>query len=113
MNTIKVVGMKSLVPVSQIMYILGRRNYSEIHTVDGKFTLSSMTLKAFEEQSSDLIRIHKGTLVNPAFIRKVTLAEPGEQCLLAPITMRNGTKLVVARRRCELLLSIKKPGYHI
>lgn len=110
MNIIKVAGIRTPLPIVQIMYILGRGNYSEVYTANGERILTSMTLSLIEKQSGDLVRIHKGTLINPDFIKKVSFDKSAKQRKLAPITMQDGMKLAVSRRRNEVLLLAKAVG---
>jgi len=106
MNTIKVAGVKKPIPTSHILYVLGRGSYSEVYTDDGKHVLSSMNLKTIEEQSTELIRIHKATLVNREFIDQTTPPELLKKGNVALVTMRDGRLLSVARRRWEVLFAL-------
>ncbi|RZM21863.1 MAG: LytTR family transcriptional regulator [Pedobacter sp.] len=105
MNTIKLAGVRHPLPLSHIMYVLGDGNYSDAHTDDGKRILSSMTLKTIEGQSKGLIRIHKGALVNPAFIDQAASHVLLKKRTFAFITMQDGKMLSVARRRWAMLIA--------
>lgn len=106
MSTIKVAGVKKPISIFRILYVLGRGSYSEVYTDDGKHVLSSMNLKTIEEQSTELIRIHKATLVNRAFIDQATPPVLLKKGSLALVTMRDGRLLSVARRRWAVLLAL-------
>ncbi|RYF64746.1 MAG: LytTR family transcriptional regulator [Cytophagaceae bacterium] len=64
----------------------------------------TMTLKAIEGQSQGLIRIHKGALVNPAFINQSASRLLLKNRSFAFITMQDGKMLSVARRRWRVLV---------
>jgi DNA-binding LytR/AlgR family response regulator len=51
-----------------LSYIIGEGNYSHIHFIDGSKVLFSRTLKAFEAQYPNLIRMSKSLAINPASI---------------------------------------------
>ncbi|RZM21875.1 MAG: LytTR family transcriptional regulator, partial [Pedobacter sp.] len=103
-----VAGIKNPLSISHILYVLGRGSYSEVYTVDGKHVLSSMTLKLIEEQSKELIRIHKNALVNGAFIDQATPHILLKKGVSAFVTMRDGRLLPVARRRWTVLFALDK-----
>ena len=107
MNAIKVVGVRNPIPLSQIMYIIGNGNYSEVYTDEGKHILSPMTLSALEMQSSDLLRIHKGALVNPDYVIETVSPLSVKSRVGNEIMMQDGHPLKVARRRWHILRKIK------
>ena len=64
---------ESSVRVSDIMYINGASNYTEVHT-DRKKVVLSITLKEFEEAYKEypFLRVHKSYIVNMLNIRKIS-----------------------------------------
>jgi two-component system LytT family response regulator len=64
----------NLIPINQIIHVLGDDNYSIFHLQNQtKGLISSRTLKYFEQQlgSFGFVRIHKSHLVNMVFVDKV------------------------------------------
>jgi DNA-binding LytR/AlgR family response regulator len=76
-----------------IVRVRGDNNYSYIFTSDGGRYLLSQTLSRIAAQLPGFIRIHKGHLVNPAFVRGIT----GKSHRY--VRLRSGQDLPVARRR--------------
>ena len=74
----------------------GNGNYTIIHFVDSsKFLMVAQTLRYFEEQIPDFIRVNKSALVNPTYIEDVTRA--GSKIMFLRLT--DGVELLVSRRR--------------
>jgi DNA-binding LytR/AlgR family response regulator len=68
-------------------------NYTIVHRECGSKQILSYTLKRFEEMLSDntsFVRIHKGYIVNKAFISEIKPLN---------VVMRSGAVLPLARRR--------------
>lgn len=103
MNAIKLAGIKEPVPVSQIMYVLGDGNYSNVYFSNGKLILASMTLKDIQKQSTTFLRISKGTLVYRRFIVVNTPSQRINK-RIETICMQDGKDLSVSRRRWRVLL---------
>ncbi|WP_080056294.1 LytR/AlgR family response regulator transcription factor [Spirosoma aerolatum] len=80
---------------SQVMYLAGDVNYCFIYLKGGKQILSSRTLKWYHQRWPQFIRIHKGYLVNPAYVRRWMIISP----VLAFTIMTDGVSLSVGRRR--------------
>lgn len=59
---------KRTIPVSSIEYIEGLGNYTIVHLSGQKPLLVAVTLKRLTERLPTFLRIHKSTLVNPAYI---------------------------------------------
>ena len=82
-------------PASEVLYIEGDRNYSKFHRQKAVFSLSSKTLAIYETLLPHFVRIHKRTLVNPAFVDKCLITPNGKVLLV----LTNGATLSIARRR--------------
>lgn len=85
---------------SEIMFLSGDINYSEIYLNNGERKLSSSTLLKHEEKFNNFIRVSKKYLVNPEYVSGYEL-----QGKLMEIKMRNGDHMKVARRRVKTVLS--------
>ncbi|AKD54034.1 LytTR family DNA-binding domain-containing protein [Spirosoma radiotolerans] len=106
MSIIKLVGHKAPIPVIQILYVLGDGNYSNVYLTGGKRVLATMTLKDVEVQSTTLLRINKGTLVNQHFIAALGPTRSARH-RISLVCMTDGTELSVSRRRWKVLLETK------
>lgn len=70
METIQLSGFSSKlsVPVTSIEYVEGTGNYSIVYIVGKKPLCVALTLKRLTERLPTFLRIHKSTLVNPAYV---------------------------------------------
>ncbi|MBD2699776.1 LytTR family transcriptional regulator [Spirosoma sp. BT702] len=59
---------KRSIPIAAIEYLEAMGNYTTLYVVGQKPLLVAITLKRLEERLPNFLRIHKGTLVNPAHI---------------------------------------------
>lgn len=80
----------------EIMYLKADANYTVFHLSNGKKLVMSYTLKTYEASHSGFLRIHRGTLINPRYIK--SLEREGTQ---AHVHLLNGSKMVVSRRRMK------------
>lgn len=90
--------------ISRIMYCMSDENYTRLFFENGEETLSSKTLKEYEQELSEygFYRIHKTHLVNIDFITGY-FKEQGANY----VKLCNGIKLqVAARRRCDFVKAI-------
>lgn len=85
---------------SEIMFLSGEVNYSEIYLINGRKMLSSTTLLRHEEKFDSFIRVSKKYLVNPDYVSGYEL-----QGKFMEIKMQNGDHMKVARRRVKTVLS--------
>lgn len=78
-------------------------NYTIFHLNNGKKVVSSFTLKRFEERPefSHYLRVNRGTLVNPAFIKAIETNGKTKEVLLF-----NGQVFNVSRRRLEVVSNL-------
>jgi len=85
----------TMVNISNILYVKGDNNYSNIHLLNGNKTiLSSKTLKYYDELLNDTIffRAHKSTLLNLNLVENYSKIEGNTA------TMVNGDKIEVSER---------------
>lgn len=86
---------KNIYPEShEIMYLKADANYTVFHLVNGKKLVMSYTLKTYVATHSSFIRIHRGTLINPRYIK--SLEREGN---VSGYRMHNGAYLIESRRR--------------
>ena len=83
-----------IVPVAEIDWIEAQDYYVEVHT-GGRGYLLRRTLKQFEEllDPRRFARVHRGAIVNVAFVESLHPASHGERDLL----LRDGTRLKLSR----------------
>jgi two-component system, LytTR family, response regulator len=91
-----------IIDIERILYLEATNNYTYIHTNGEKPLLVSKTLKDFEDilPAELFFRIHNGSLVNLAAIKKYNKGEGGQ------VVLTNGIMLDVARRRKDELLQL-------
>lgn len=93
---------KQIYQSSEVMFLSGDINYTEIHLIGGKKMVSSSTLLRHQELLDDFIRVSKKYLVNPKYISGYELHGKSMH-----LEMKNGNHLAVSRRKMkEVLLSI-------
>ncbi len=90
---------RSHVPVTSIEYLEASGNYSLIHFNDQRPLLVAVTLKRFSERLPSFLRIHKSTLVNPAYIVDYHLKPTDDSFVSLPENRR----LSVSRRQIKPL----------
>ncbi|GAB3772028.1 hypothetical protein GCM10028818_11670 [Spirosoma horti] len=74
----------------------GNGNYTIIHFADSsKILMVAQTLRYFEEQIPDFIRVNKSALVNPAYVEELIRTGPKTMIL----RLNDGIELLVSRRR--------------
>lgn len=79
-----------------LTYLIGERNYTWLYYSDGQKHLTSKTMKYYESMHIHFIRIHKKALVNPTYIKEISLS-PDSQSKV--VILKNGQKLSISRRR--------------
>jgi two-component system, LytTR family, response regulator len=91
-----------VVEVDNILRCESDNYYTHFYFVDGKHLLISKTLKDVEAmlEGGSFIRPHKSHLINSRFIQNFNRDEGGV------ITLTNGTKIPVSRRKKEKILEI-------
>ncbi|MCW3071337.1 MAG: two component transcriptional regulator, LytTR family [Bacteroidetes bacterium] len=96
----------SFIPLGEIAYLEGERNYTLIHTLDHSRYTSSRNLGEFEEMLESypqFFRISKSCIVN---LNHVSSYSKGEPCMLF-IAGMNGFE-ISRRRKQELIERLKK-----
>lgn len=86
-------------PLDQIVYLMAKESYTEIHTTESKHYLMSKNLGYYEEllsQHPNFFRIHYSTLVNLDFILKVVKDDNTQKYTLH---LSNGKQFDVSQRR--------------
>ncbi|WP_461150054.1 LytTR family DNA-binding domain-containing protein [Spirosoma pulveris] len=81
----------------QILYLTGRVNYCFVHLTTNEVILACGTLKWFATKWPHFIRVHKTTLINPAYL--ATFQPAPKASLTSFITMTDQAQLKIARRR--------------
>lgn len=91
-----------ILDISEITRVESASNYSHLYKSDGKRVTIAKSLKEFEELLPDSIffRIHQSHLVNLRLADKFTHENGGR------LTLKDGTKLPVARRRKDEMIKI-------
>ena len=96
MHTLTLYGKigKFIIDVADVDYLKGDGNYTAIHLALGQSIMSAKTLSLFEEIPG-FVRIHKGCLINVAYIDHLHVVSPKE----AFVVLKSGVKFAVSRRR--------------
>jgi two-component system LytT family response regulator len=86
---------------TDIIYLQGDGNYTNIHTCQGRENYTSKTLKEYDGllclPGSSFIRIHKSYIVNVYFVESVIKHDN------VYLVLKNGEKLEVSRRKRSLV----------
>jgi DNA-binding LytR/AlgR family response regulator len=87
------------VPINFVVMLIGHINYTTFIMTDGSEQVVARTLKYFEPflETHGFQRIHRGSIINPTFMNKYC-----QEASL--VTMRNGMKMKVARRKKDAFL---------
>jgi two-component system LytT family response regulator len=96
----------SFIPLGEIIYMEGERNYTNIHTMDGAKYVSSKNLGEFEEILEgypQFFRISKSCIAN---LNHVSSYSKGETCMLF-LAGKNGFE-ISRRKKQELIERLKK-----
>ncbi|GAB2555882.1 hypothetical protein GCM10027190_02470 [Spirosoma areae] len=93
--------------LTDILYVAGDSNYSWFYLSKGGRVLTCYPLRHYTALLPDFIRVHKGYLVNPAYV--VSLERTGPES--AVVSMKNRAVLPVARRRLALVQQVFRQ-YH-
>lgn len=89
---------KRQIPFEQITHLEGYVNYTIIHTLDGKKTVSAFTLKKFTDiiEKGLFVRTHKSFIVNLLHLKSY---QANEKTLL----LAGNKKIIISRRKKEEL----------
>lgn len=88
------------IPPSELIYCLGRSNYTYFFLTRERKIICGKTLKEYENMlcSQGFLRIHKSLLVNIQFIEKYSSSQTA-------VVLKDGTVLEVSRRRKEAVMN--------
>jgi len=101
-STLRIPGYRKIQDAQLIIRLEGNGNYTIIHLKGQlKPLLVSQTLKYFEFQLPDFIRVSKSSIINPAYIKKVIQEDPKTMSL----ELADGVIILVSRRRVTGTLS--------
>ncbi|WP_158500595.1 LytTR family DNA-binding domain-containing protein [Spirosoma radiotolerans] len=89
-------GYKDPQDTQRMIRLEGNGNYTIIHFADSsKILMVAQTLRYFEEQIPNFIRVNKSALINPAHVDE--LIRTGPKTML--LRLDDGLELLVSRRR--------------
>lgn len=90
-----------------VLYCQAVKNYTILMYSDGKHHISSYTMKKVESRleldSPKFLRLHRAWIVNSSFIAYITRGVYGIE-----VTMTDGTKVPISRRRYKRYADILK-----
>lgn len=83
----------NIIPITEIIYCHAISNYTRFYLTDGKFILSSYTLKQYDEllTTQFFFRAHRSYLINMAHVKMYKKGDGGE------IVMSNGDEIELSR----------------
>lgn len=97
---------REIIDKNQIVRLQGERNYSWLYLVNGEKHLLSVTLKRIEAQLPQFLRISKGHLINPVYIKQFHDSVPpagrkisGRWASKGMMLLHSGDRLPWSRRR--------------
>jgi DNA-binding LytR/AlgR family response regulator len=95
-QTIKIPGVTKPVPIGSITHCKGDGNYTRVY-LQGlqKPIIATQTLKLFESQLPNFLRVSKSTLINHQYIESID-RQPGG---ILELYMTNASSVAVSRRR--------------
>lgn len=97
---------KRKLPITDIKYIVGEGNYSNISITSGKGIMSSFTLRTFTEELNsheNFFSPRKGLLINLNFLKEI-IQENGTLF----VKMDDGKKHILSRRKGRSLIDYLK-----
>ena len=86
---------------SEVVFMSGDINYTEIYLKNGRKMVSSFTLLRHEEKHASFIRVSKKHLINPKYISGYDMNGPKME-----VELKNGNSISVSRRRVKNVLSM-------
>ncbi|OIN55490.1 LytR/AlgR family response regulator transcription factor [Arsenicibacter rosenii] len=94
------------IDISRIVWLEGDWNYTRIYLIDRPVRLSAYTLKKYERELSQFVRISKKAIVNPAYVRLLhsVSGRPGRTWL----QLCDGKFIEVSRRRSSTVKGLFK-----
>ncbi|MVM41140.1 LytTR family transcriptional regulator [Spirosoma sp. HMF3257] len=101
-GSIKLPGQERPVSLKAIVRLQGFGNYTWVFLSNqSKPMLVTLTLKWFEDQLPDFVRIHKSEMINPTFIQAVVF----DNALQTTVCLMDTYKAKVSRRRLEQVVA--------
>ena len=91
---------KSYIPISYIMLLKGKANYTIFILNDGREKVVAHTLKYFEQflQTHGFQRVHRASMINPNYVKSYNE-------LTSIVTMKNQMSIQISRRRRDNFMS--------
>ena len=91
---------KSYIPISYIMLLKGKANYTTFILSDGREKVVAHTLKYFESflQTYGFQRVHRASMINPNYVKSYNE-------LTSIVTMDNQMNVQISRRRRDSFVS--------
>jgi len=91
---------RKVVSIQQIVMLKGCSNYTYFYLKNGKYRMSSHTLKYYETElvTKGFLRVHRGSIINPDCIVRYDVKN-------AHLLLLNGYEVEVSRRKKKLLVS--------
>ncbi len=91
------------IPISEILYLKGADDYSEIHCKDGSIHLYDKTLRNLETSMPDgFQRLHRSYLVNMTYVA----GQENQAGSRYHVILTNGEKLQLSRRKIHFLRAL-------
>ena len=92
---------KQRINLNSILWLEGDWNYTRIYQKNKAVSLSAYTLKRYERQLTEFIRVRKNAMVNPKHVDTIVRisGKPGRLILV----LSNGEEIEVTRRRQGLV----------
>jgi DNA-binding LytR/AlgR family response regulator len=85
---------------SEIAFLEGNENYTNVYLINGEQLLSSYTLLRHEKKLKGFIRVSRRYLINPEFIKEYKLDNPTPHMVL-----KSGEEIRIPRRRVKEFIS--------
>ena len=91
---------KSYIPISYIMLLKGKANYTIFVLNDGREKVVAHTLKYFEQflQTHGFQRVHRASMINPNYVKSYNE-------LTSMVTMKNQMSVQISRRKRDNFMS--------
>lgn len=94
-----------LVKTGEVMYLQADNKYTAVHTATNEYLIDTPLVELEERLNpTDFVRIHRGTLVNIAWIAEIRRAYDGK--LVAVLKNSKGTELPASRTYAENLKNL-------
>ena len=88
----------------RIAYLAGYNNYCWVHFRNGEKKLLAKPISYLEGKLPNFIRVHKTTLINPAYIKGVD--HPPRTKMAGKVHLDSGEEFIVSRRRWSHVINL-------